>query len=113
MKKEFTCILLTGLFLIIISCKKNVPPVIQVRVNNKYSEAINKVVVGPDSFGTVNMGQITSYMVIPEGHGNVFGIGAKDGDTLGGSYSFTGSSAGTYDFTITITATGTVTLTTP
>ncbi len=105
--------LLAGLFLMVISCKKNAPPVIQVRVYNQYSEAINKVVVGPDTFGTVNMGQTTSYMVIPEGHGNVSGIGAKDGDTLGGSYNFSGSSSGTYDFTITITSTGTVNLTTP
>lgn len=105
--------LLAGLFLMVISCKKNAPPVIQVRVYNQYSEAINKVVVGPDSFGVVNVEQTTSYMTIPEGHGNVYGIGAKDGDTLSGSYNFSGSSSGTYYFTINITTTGGVTLTTP
>lgn len=80
-----------------------------IRFSNQYSKDVTNVVVGPDNFGTVTSGQVTSYMSIPDGSGNVTGVTTDMTQNLTGTYSISGT--GTHHWTAVLTATGTMSLT--
>jgi hypothetical protein len=98
-KKNYLFLFLIPMVLFSLSCRKVVT---EVRVNNQYFEGIGNMIVGPDNFGTVNSGQVTGYMTIPEGSGTITGVGTQDGAALTGTYSFGGESRGTHYYTINI-----------
>ena len=76
-----------------------------VRVKNQYAEAINNVMIGSVSYGTVESGSTTAYKPVDEGTHTISGT-SNSGNPLTGSLSVSGK--GTHKWTMTITSSGVV-----
>ena len=76
-----------------------------IRVKNQYAEAINNVMIGSVSYGTVGSGSTTNYKPVDEGTHNISGT-TISGNPLTGSLSVSGK--GTHKWTMTITSSGVV-----
>jgi hypothetical protein len=88
------------------SCTKKTD--MEVRFSNQYSKGFKNVTIGSDNFGTVNAGQVTSYMSIPDGSGNISGISTDSTQKLNGTYSLSGT--GTHHWTATLSSAGTLSM---
>ena len=104
-KKLIALFVLLGLLIASCTPKTNM----YIRFSNQYSKDVTEVFVGPDNFGTVTVGQVTSYMSIPDGSGNISGVTTDLSQKLTGQYTISGT--GTHHWTAVLSSAGTLSLT--